>query len=732
MRYTVKAKLATAFGVVIVLSAAAGAVSYTKLAALNENIEIIVDRRAKRLETTEEVKGHLLRSVRAEKNAILAETDEETDRWATEALNQRQIAAAMRDEIRATASAHGKDILDKLKAASERKDAVQDRILKAAKLNSNNRANALAATEGAAATRESEIAIERLSEQLQKSSSVLAFELERIHTDMVRSRAEARAYVVSSSMAELESKLKPFQEHQTALRASVDAFRVKAVKIGVGPAFEQFAAALERRLKVFDQVVAIAHEGGGVIATDLTRGEGAKLGSEQIKLADDYIAWQHDQLADARKQAESDYEQARLLLILVLAGTIIAAFGAALWIGLNISRGLGRAVALADAVAIGDLGQTITVTTDDEVADLVKALNAMTRNLNATAAVADKIAAGDLTVEAKPLSDKDTLGHALERMVDNLREIIVKATTAASNVAAGAQELAASAEQLSQGATEQASSAEEASDSMEEMAANIKQNADNASQTEKIAHQSAKNAEVSGEAVGRAVAAMQTIADKIGIVQEIARQTDLLALNAAVEAARAGEHGKGFAVVASEVRKLAERSQAAAAEIGVLSSDTVKAAQEAGDMLGKLVPDIRRTAELVEEITSACREQDVGASQINQAIQQLDKVTQQNAGASEEVSATSEELTGQAEQLQSTIAYFRLGADASAAARRNAPPVRQLREKAMEAMQELARKPGSGRSARAATPPMKATGTGGFVLDLAGGEDQMDADFRRG
>ena len=192
------------------------------------------------------------------------------------------------------------------------------------------------------------------------------------------------------------------------------------------------------------------------------------------------------------------------------------------------------------------------------------------------------------------------------------------------------------------------------------MAANIKQNASNASETERIARQSAKDAEVSGNAVGRAVTAMQTIAEKITIVQEIARQTDLLALNAAVEAARAGEHGKGFAVVASEVRKLAERSQAAAAEIGTLSSDSVKVAQEAGSMLQKLVPDIKRTAELVEEISAACREQDVGSAQINQAIQSLDKVTQQNASAAEELSATAEELANQSERLQETIAFFRI------------------------------------------------------------------------
>ena len=230
---------------------------------------------------------------------------------------------------------------------------------------------------------------------------------------------------------------------------------------------------------------------------------------------------------------------------------------------------------------------------------------------------------------------------------------------------------------MSQGATEQAAAAEEASASMEQMAANIKQNADNAAQTEKIARQSSTDAERSGDAVDRAVGAMRTIAEKIGIVQEIARQTDLLALNAAVEAARAGEHGKGFAVVASEVRKLAERSQTAAAEISAMSSETVGAATEAGEMLTRLVPDIRRTAELVAEISAACREQDIGASQINQAIQQLDKVTQQNASASEQISSTSDALADQAEELQHSIAFFRLPEDAvlpaRALARRPAP-----------------------------------------------------------
>ncbi|AWL91090.1 methyl-accepting chemotaxis protein [Bradyrhizobium ottawaense] len=465
-------------------------------------------------------------------------------------------------------------------------------------------------------------------------------------------------------------------------------------------------------------------------ATERSMGDGRKVVADATEAMGAYVANTKRQMAEQAVQSNEDSRRAQLVLIvLVIVSLIVAAIGA-VWISINISRSLAKAVGLADAVAIGDLSHKIDTSSNDEIGDLVKSLNAMTANLNSTAAVANEIAQGNLTIEAKPLSDKDTLGLALERMVEKLRQIVSEALTAAQNVSAGSQELSASAEQLSQGATEQASSAEEASSSMEEMASNVKQNADNANQTEKIAAQSAKDAEASGAAVGRAVNAMQTIAEKITIVQEIARQTDLLALNAAVEAARAGEHGKGFAVVASEVRKLAERSQAAAAEIGTLSADTVKVAQEAGSMLSKLVPDIKKTAELVEEITAACREQDVGSAQINQAIQQLDKVGQQNASASEQVSSTSEELASQAEQLQSTIAYFRIehGVKSQAPAPIDRA-VSQLRAKAatMAAAERPAKKVVQARPARA----VKVAGGGGFAFDMHDGEDDRDADFQR-
>ncbi|HEV7719276.1 MAG TPA: methyl-accepting chemotaxis protein [Arsenicitalea sp.] len=449
---------------------------------------------------------------------------------------------------------------------------------------------------------------------------------------------------------------------------------------------DKFVSAFDDYLTQHTEIVRLADANQNSQAYAISTGKAAQVYKQMNDALTQLTDMEKATLEKERTDNASLFDHSRTLLLSLLAGSIVIATIAALWIVISMTRSLASALRLANAVAGGDLSASATTSGNDEIKDLIDALNTMARKL---------------------------------------REVVAEVTTATRNVASGSQEMSATAEQLSQGATEQASSTEEASASMEEMAATIKQSADNAAQTEKIARQSAADALASGEAVGNAVTAMQTIAEKIMVVQEIARQTDLLALNAAVEAARAGEHGRGFAVVASEVRKLAERSQAAAAEISTLSGQTVKAAQSAGDMLSKLVPDIQRTAELVEEISAASREQNAGAAQINTAIQQLDKVTQQNTSAAEEMSATSEELASQAEQLQSAISYFRI--DERHAARAEAPvalvrpPKANLREHVMASAPHMApRKKAS-----------KPASSGGFDLDLEDGHDDLDSEFAR-
>lgn len=330
--------------------------------------------------------------------------------------------------------------------------------------------------------------------------------------------------------------------------------------------------------------------------------------------------------------------------------------------------------------------------------------------INEVSRIATRIGDGDLNQKfSDKVSDKDIYG-VLRLMNERLSSIVGEIKEASGNVASGSVQLSGTGQQIAQGATEQASSLEEVSSAVEEMSSNIAHSADNAKQTEQIASQAATDAGDTGKAVRESVLAMKDITERINIIEEIARQTNLLALNAAIEAARAGEHGKGFTVVAAEVRKLAERSQRAAGEIVELSRNSLNISEQAGVMLEKLVPNIQRTADLVQEISASAVEQNKGAAEINTAIQQLDQVVQQSAAAAEEMASTSEELSAQAEQMNSTMDFFKLD------------------------NQDKRRPPkNSSSSSRPSRPAPKASATvknssGGIDLDL---DSQSDDDFVR-
>jgi methyl-accepting chemotaxis protein len=754
MRVTIKLKLAASFGLVLLLSVVTGLVATSKLATLNATLDGVVNGTAKRSLEAAQFQIDLLQDLRAEKNMILAPSDEDTAKFAADAVKWRGEAQHLLESIKASATEQGRRMMTDIGVLLERQIELQDQTIQDAKLNSNARAEAILHTQGEPAFTAANAALDAVVQAVQQPAGAspsgigtppgigglpgsgspdAPMALERLRADMQAARAATEAAILSQSMEELSARTETATAALANLRRQAADAEGLAAQAGAASQAKAFADAIEQWITTQEKVIATNRAGGKLQAGQRSMGDGRKAMSTLTEAADSYIAFVLGQMKASQEQAAATYEESRTLLISVILVSLLAGAAAATWIALSISRGLRQAIGLSEAVSIGDLSQTVTVNSNDEVRDMIDAMNRMTANLRATAKLADAIASGDLTVKATPLSAKDTLGLALERMLDKLRDVVAEASGASENVSSGSQQLSSTAQDLSQGATEQAASAEQASASMEQMAANIKQNADNAAQTEKIAKQSSADAQASGEAVSRAVIAMQTIAEKINIVQEIARQTDLLALNAAVEAARAGEHGRGFAVVASEVRKLAERSQSAAAEISTVSSQTVKAAQDAGSMLTRLVPDIRKTAELVAEISASCREQDVGGDQINQAIQQLDKVTQRNAAASEQMSATAEELAAQSEQLQTSIAYFRL-TDTREAPR--AAPARTTRpsEHGGSAKRHSPRLETASRGT--ATPVVRKAQSSapakGFALALTdGGTDEHDHDFER-
>lgn len=392
----------------------------------------------------------------------------------------------------------------------------------------------------------------------------------------------------------------------------------------------------------------------------LSSGQGRDMYQSAQDKLDAIVAANETQLASDKTMSDQEYDDVVWIMAIVIIVAAIASSLVSIWIISGLTRSLNEANEVVGQVAAGNFSSDITVEKHDEIGKLLAELQRMVRKLRNSADVAKAVAKGDLTIDFKNGEWGGELDEALENMVENLKSIVEVILDGANNVAMASQQISSASQQMSQGAQEQASSAEEVSSSMEQTVANIQQNSDNARETEKISNKAARDIQISTESVNETLAAINTIVEKISVIEEIASRTDLLALNAAVEAARAGEHGKGFAVVADEVRKLAERSQKAASEISEISSTTVRSAQKSQELLNDTLPDINRTAELVREISASSAEQNSGADQVNTAIQQLSSVIQENASSAEEVSSNAEELSSQSEELKAAVEYFTL------------------------------------------------------------------------
>ncbi len=745
MRLTLKLKLIAAFGAILALLGVVSWVALDSLSKANDRLEVIVGIEAEQSRLSSDLAIGFLRTAELLKTHILTSEDSafppiERDIAAT----QERIAATVA-ELQAIAGDDEMRVISELRAIAEELEARIAEILPVSRGMTNMRAAELSYGTARDTTTEVRRQLATLDERSSADTALVGPNALRVREVIARLEASLNELTLAERNMILltdPARITEENERRLANKAEIMAL-IGEVDSIAGSALRGPLATLRENLDAYfslsDQVADLATQNTEAVAAHLLDTEVLPLITQVEAETAELLTLSTTAMANARAQAQVESVSARNALLAAAAIALGVGVAAGAWIAITIGRGLSRAVDVARAVALGDLTADTRVTTRDEIGDLLGALGEMTTALKGMSGVAERIADGDLTVETKRRSDADTLGIALETMVAKLRQVMSDATISAGGVAEGAQAMSATAEQLSQGATEQAAAAEKASASMEEMTANIRQSADNAAQTEKIALQAAREAGESGRAVDEAVRAMKTIAEKINIIQEIARQTDLLALNAAVEAARAGQHGKGFAVVASEVRKLAERSQQAAAEISQLSGNTLEVSQRAGEMLAALVPAIQKTSDLVQEISAATAEQTIGADQINSAIRELDAVIQQNAAASTEAASVSEALASQSDQLRGVIAFFDLGDTAHTPAQRTATPARR-KTAARPARTVEAAAPRSESGRRTITATGAARGANGHAhtnghangvhIDM-GDETLTDADFER-
>ncbi|WP_062208991.1 methyl-accepting chemotaxis protein [Aureimonas sp. AU12] len=631
MRLTIKLKLATAFAGVLGLMGVAGYYGVQGLQSSNANMQSFVSgpyAQTKRLADAARGMQNLGRSL----NRMLASTDDAEMAEVRAGIDkglaaELEIIKAYRADLEPDMTALI-SATDAIAAAIVIWSGMADKTMDLVQQNTMTRANELFAgtasplveelTKDFTAMRE-EIATVPGAQALRDSASAVRLGLQQMMFRLMAATAETEAARLQAASSRFEGQFQTFEAAMATYVAAASGTPLAAAATEQMDDWRQLKPIVER-------IAALGTANSVLTANRAYSAEGRPFLLDVIRQMDELIAAETTVAEGLAADTEADFVSTRTVLIALVALALLFGAGAALWLAVSISRGLNLAMRHARKIGGGDISERIKIRQDDEIGDLLTTICQMRVKLN---------------------------------------ETVIAIRDSSMQVASGSSQSAATAEQLSSGSSEQAAASEQASAAIEEMTANVRQNADNAGTTEKIAIQASASAQKTGVAVAASVDAMRMIAAKITVIQEIARQTDLLALNAAIEAARAGSHGKGFAVVASEVRKLAERSQDAAREIGQLSAQTLLTSTDAGEMLDRLMPDIERTAELVSEISAACREQSVGIDQINQAIQQLDQVTQANAGAANEMAATAGQLSAEAGRLQENAGFFKLERDSA-------------------------------------------------------------------
>ncbi len=655
---TIRKKLIIAFSVLIVLMIVIFGIATLRFREMNVRINEITDVTAHKVLLIGQIKHDITAISRDQKNMIATVDDE---KMVTIGRNIDKTIKSITENLAKLESLSQGETLTLVRSLKDILDeyfVVQQNVQRIAMQNTEIKAEEIADNQSR------EAYLKAMNTLNQLVGEVSSKDLVRTMVELKQAVAEINTIERDMIIAKTDEDLeKHFGQVANAEKAVEDNISILDSKLtgDLKIQFDKFEAQYATYHTFHLQVRELAKTNSGGKAEELSVSQGEKIDDQADEVIGRIYAIINAQLEKDQVDMDEMYDSVLATMITVIVLAIIMGVLVASWLLKDVTRSLDIATLAIKKLAAGDFSADVKQDKKDEIGAMLRELQFMIEKLRSSVDVAKQVSKGDLSMDFSAMKNKGgDLDQALEEMVTNLREIATTIYNGADNVSAASQQVAAASQQMSQGAQEQASASEEVSSSMEQMVANIQQNTDNSRETEKIANKASKDIQVSSNAVTETVEAIKTIAERIAIIEEIASKTDLLALNAAVEAARAGEHGKGFAVVAAEVRKLAERSQKSAAEITEISSRTVKSAEESKQLLLNTLPDIKKTAELVQEIAAASVEQNTGADQVNGAIQQLSTVTQGNASAAEQMSSNAEELNSQAEELKSAVSYFKL------------------------------------------------------------------------